>query len=217
MSGGPPAKDGISSTDDAASAASPNASTTSTSAVESESISDSHDANCLGPPPRPAPPAETPADETQVGEWEPAIVPKFYGYYGAVEADGSLYDGRHRHCDEDDECLVSWPTRILLVEECGSPIEPRDLPRNEREKVFELIKRLHKAGFMNGSTYPRNMLSQPGPLSVPRKERSDASASYRIIDFGRSSVLSLLPEGRRRSFEAWCEEEVERAMRYLLL
>ena len=46
---------------------------------------------------------------------------------------------------------------------------------------------LHNAGFLQGSVYPRNMLIQPGPLTVPPSERSLASPSFRIIDFGRAN------------------------------
>ena len=45
---------------------------------------------------------------------------------------------------------------------------------------------LHHAGFLQGSIYPRNMLIQPGPLTLPPSERSLASPSFRIIDFGRA-------------------------------
>ena len=45
---------------------------------------------------------------------------------------------------------------------------------------------LHIQGFLQGSTYPRNILIQPGPLTVPPSERSLAVPSFRIIDFGRA-------------------------------
>ena len=44
---------------------------------------------------------------------------------------------------------------------------------------------LHHAGFLQGSVFSRNILIQPGPLTVPPSERSLASPSFRIIDFGR--------------------------------
>jgi hypothetical protein len=37
--------------------------------------------------------------------------------------------------------------------------------------------------------YSRNILVQPGPLSVPRANRSLDEPSYRIIDFGRGTSL----------------------------
>jgi hypothetical protein len=45
---------------------------------------------------------------------------------------------------------------------------------------------LHNAGFLQGSIYPRNILIQPGPLTLPPSKRSLASPSFRIIDFGRA-------------------------------
>ena len=45
---------------------------------------------------------------------------------------------------------------------------------------------LHEAGFLQGSVYPRNILVQPGPLTLPPSERSRESPSFRIIDFGRA-------------------------------
>ncbi|RDX52438.1 hypothetical protein OH76DRAFT_1345065 [Lentinus brumalis] len=150
----------------------------------------------------------------------PAVVPKFYGYYGALNADGTLHSERHTlqtYCDIDETCYVDWPTRLFLVEECGRPIQPYYMTREEREKVVALTERLHKAGFVNGSPYRRNMLSQPGPLSVPREERSQYTPSYRIIDFGRAEVLSLLPETRHEFFGDCCDADMMKTKRSLFL
>ncbi|KAI0752595.1 hypothetical protein C8Q80DRAFT_464461 [Daedaleopsis nitida] len=133
-----------------------------------------------GPEPEPEP--EHDADP------EPAVVPKFYGYYAKVAPDGTLQNDSHGgyHCDEDGTCTVKWPTRILLLEECGVPVDPYFLPREHREKCRSLIERLHEAGVAHLSTYVRNMLVQCGPLSVPPAERSMSTPSFRIIDFGRA-------------------------------
>jgi hypothetical protein len=37
--------------------------------------------------------------------------------------------------------------------------------------------------------YARNIVVQPGPLSVPPENRSLDEPSYRIIDFGRGKTL----------------------------
>ncbi|KAI0719747.1 hypothetical protein C8T65DRAFT_634986 [Cerioporus squamosus] len=176
-------------------AASPSDAVTTSESTQVSVWSDSHAANCLGPALQPATPAGTPPSETEA-VWEPAVVPKFYGYYGALNADGSLHSARHgsRRCDIDDECY-----------ECGRPIEPPCLKREEREKVLALTARLHAAGF------------PAGPLSVPREERSEDTPSHRIIDFGRAEVLSLLPESRHAFFEECCEDDMDRAKRYLML
>ncbi len=213
---------------------------TSESADEPPSVSHSHDADCLGPAAQSAASAELPrpASRMPVIEGGPAVVPKFYGYYGALNEDGTLHSERHglqTYCDIDEACYVDWPTRLLLVEECGRPIQPYYMTREERcvhlpqllfhcivdaaysEKVVALTERLHKAGFVNGSPYRRNMLSQPGPLSVPPEERSQYTPSYRIIDFGRADVLSLLPETRHEFFGDCCDADMMRTKRSLFL
>lgn len=55
-----------------------------------------------------------------------------------------------------------------------------------RTQLHAMFVNLHKAGFLQGSVYPRNILLQPGPLTLPPSERSYASPSFRIIDFGRA-------------------------------
>jgi hypothetical protein len=54
-----------------------------------------------------------------------------------------------------------------------------------RDTIVSLFERLHNARFTQGSTFERNILVQPGPLTVPRAERSLDNPSYRLIDFGR--------------------------------
>jgi hypothetical protein len=39
--------------------------------------------------------------------------------------------------------------------------------------------------------YERNVLVQPGPLTVPRANRSLDEPSYRIIDFGRGITVGV--------------------------
>lgn len=53
------------------------------------------------------------------------------------------------------------------------------------DMVANLFRRLHDAKFYQGSVYPRNVVMQPGPLTLPPAERSYDSPSFRIIDFGR--------------------------------
>lgn len=70
-----------------------------------------------------------------------------------------------------------------------------------------LLHRLHAANFTQGSFYERNILMQPGPLTLPRTERSFNDPSYRIIDFGRG----MCPGVNCGSTEEWCgEAELER-------
>ncbi|KAI0715992.1 hypothetical protein C8T65DRAFT_572489, partial [Cerioporus squamosus] len=134
----------------------------------------------------------------------PPIVPKFYGYYLPVDDDGNLVCRTHIKCKEDGTCDVDWPTRLLLVEECGVPVDPWDFAYDQRLECFSLFRRLHEAGFVQYSPYRRNMLVQPGPLSAPRRERSFAAPSFRIIDFGRGENKRIEREvGDARRFSRW--------------
>ncbi|PIL28866.1 hypothetical protein GSI_08912 [Ganoderma sinense ZZ0214-1] len=147
---------------------------------------------------------------------KPAVVPKFFGYYAAVDADGRVIDHDHSHpsCDKDDTCAVSWPTRLLLVEECGKPVVYRRLTHEQRIACYKLLKRLHAAGFTQGSVYERNILVQPGPLSAPPGERSDRTPSFRIIDFGRMKRREEFSSSMR--FAQECQQEKEWAYKTLV-
>jgi hypothetical protein len=70
---------------------------------------------------------------------------------------------------------------------------------------------LHKAGFLQGSVYPRNILMQPGPLTLPPSKRSLASPSFRIIDFGRAKykldfVRDAIGVDAWERYKEWLEE-----------
>ena len=49
--------------------------------------------------------------------------------------------------------------------------------------------RLHDAGFHQSSQYRRNVMIQPGPLTIKPSERSLAEPSFRLIDFGKGGRL----------------------------
>ena len=55
-----------------------------------------------------------------------------------------------------------------------------------RTQLNAMFLHLHNAGFLQGSIYPRNILMQSGPLTVPPSKRSLGPPSFRIIDFGRA-------------------------------
>jgi hypothetical protein len=70
---------------------------------------------------------------------------------------------------------------------------------------------LHNAGFLQGSVYPRNILMQPGPLTLPPSKRSLASPSFRIIDFGRGEhkqdfVRDVIGMDAWQRYKSWLEE-----------
>ena len=76
---------------------------------------------------------------------------------------------------------------------------------------------MHRQGFSHGHPHPRNMLVQPGPLSVPPALRSMATPSFRLVSFGRWRGLShALPKesvlGAKRAFEKGREIDVCLAM-----
>ncbi|KAH9903253.1 hypothetical protein C8Q73DRAFT_45000 [Cubamyces lactineus] len=147
----------------------------------------------------------------------PALVPKFFGFYAPAAENGSPIYREHSNCGRDDTCQTTWPTHILLLEECGKPIDPHSMSREEREKCYKLYEELHEAGFLQGSSYLRNMLVQPGPLSVPHAQRTMDTPSYRLIDFGRGEASSLLSGPRACSFDSWARSERRRAKRELML
>ncbi|OSD01006.1 hypothetical protein PYCCODRAFT_1370075, partial [Trametes coccinea BRFM310] len=160
---------------------------------------------------------EVPRD-IQRTEVIPAVVPKFFGFYVPVLPNGEVFRESHeRSCGRynDATCSVDWPTPILLVEECGNPIEPWYLEREQRYEIHNLWGRLHNLGFFHGSPYPRNMLVQPGPLSAPREQRSMDSPSFRIIDFGRGDTVLL--GCRKHWIDDWIKEEKSRVKRELRL
>ncbi|KAI9060047.1 hypothetical protein FKP32DRAFT_1734361, partial [Trametes sanguinea] len=159
----------------------------------------------------------SPSTTVKRSEVLPAIVPKFFGFYAPLLPNGEVFKETHQEsCGDDGYCSVSdWPTPILLLEECGEPINPSRWDRQQREKVYKLYERLHDADFIQCSSYVRNMLVQPGPLSEPREQRSWDSPSFRIIDFGRGEALSL--GCRNRWFETWMNDEKNRARRELRL
>ncbi|RDX52430.1 hypothetical protein OH76DRAFT_1433883 [Lentinus brumalis] len=152
-----------------------------------------------------------------------AIAPKFYGYYLPVDDTGNIKLNEHNDCSEDRPCRVEWPSPILLMEECGNPVQPSKFTADQRTECFSLILRLHHMDTVQGSFYVRNIMCQPGPLSVAPKERSYDTPSFRIIDFGRGKCWEWeLKEGgdvekRRFEFARRIGDEVARARSELLI
>ena len=105
-----------------------------------------------------------------------AVVPQFYGYYVP---------------EKTYAAASSYLSPILLIENCGIPIEPISLNMDDKQECASLMYRFHEAGWNHESFAPRNILVQPGPLSVwpPFRGLQDIS-SFRLIDFGRSMECS---------------------------
>ncbi|KAJ7906202.1 hypothetical protein B0H13DRAFT_1619636, partial [Mycena leptocephala] len=138
-----------------------------------------------------------------------AVVPKFYGYYVPHEEEDEDEDAA-RTDEKDALCAFkrsasyqAWNkvSPILLLEECGSPILPQKFTADDRSECYSLALRLHYAEFTQGSFYIRNILRQPGPLTVAPSARSDRTPSFRIIDFGRGEHWPYLLEAAKKENE----------------
>ncbi|KAI0351698.1 hypothetical protein OH77DRAFT_846935 [Trametes cingulata] len=137
----------------------------------------------------------------------PAIVPKFFGFYSPLQEDGTVHRPvcvrHHDHGRSYCYAEVEWPMSLLLLEECGSTADifRPDIPTAIRDGFRQLFLRLHAEGFLQQSSQSRNMLVQPGPLSVPRADRSMETPSLRIIDFGRGMTAAS-------AFRSYADQEL---------
>jgi hypothetical protein len=104
-----------------------------------------------------------------------AVVPQYYGYYVSEDTGDR---------SEKNEVYLS---PILLLENCGVPVDPETLGIDDREECASLFFRFHHANWVHGSVAPRNVVVQHGPdLTEPPGRREIATKSFRLIDFGRS-------------------------------
>ncbi|KAJ7721338.1 hypothetical protein DFH07DRAFT_857864 [Mycena maculata] len=127
------------------------------------------------------------------------VVPNFFGYY---IPDGAGYDAGD----------IAAPSPILLLEDCGGPIDPQNLSHDNKAECFSLFLRLHLSGFLQKSAFKKNILVQPGPLTVPPANRSLQSPNFRIIDFGRAMQR---PRGNQKEWLDEKETEVKEVQRVL--
>lgn len=81
---------------------------------------------------------------------------------------------------------------ILLVEHCGTPIEPSALTLDQKQECATMLHRFQRGGWAHNSCYDRNIVSQFGPLEAwPSLRGLDpAKRSFRLIDFGRSRPIA---------------------------
>ncbi|KJA16531.1 hypothetical protein HYPSUDRAFT_1064337 [Hypholoma sublateritium FD-334 SS-4] len=100
-----------------------------------------------------------------------AVVPQFYGYY--VPEDGQAKDGEYL-------------SPILLLENCGTPVNVDDLNIDDRNECASLLFRMHAEGWLHNSFFPRNVLMQYGDITQWPAFRQEKDRRFRIIDFGRS-------------------------------
>ncbi|KAI0797291.1 hypothetical protein BC629DRAFT_1502772 [Irpex lacteus] len=116
------------------------------------------------------------------------VVPKFYGYYVPIK----IKEGKEVMYEEKD---LNAPSPILLMEECGEPVNPAKFTVDMRSECYSMMVRLHYAGFVQNSFFVRNILVQPGPLTAPPEKRSKKTPSFRLIDFGRAVAYKRFVEG----------------------
>ena len=67
----------------------------------------------------------------------PPVVPKYFGYYIPANADALR---GHPDCGPNGTCSTDWPLPIILMEDCGSPIELHQM--NERHRYVSPLVRL---------------------------------------------------------------------------
>ncbi|PBK63526.1 hypothetical protein ARMSODRAFT_942310 [Armillaria solidipes] len=123
-----------------------------------------------------------------------AVVPQFYGYY--VPEEGEAKDGEYL-------------SPILLLEDCGVPVDVDQLDLDDRHECASLLFRMHCEGWLHNSVCPRNILVQHGDMGDWPICRKQEDRRFRLIDFGRSR--SFTPEdtsfGNLRAGEEWqCQE-----------
>ncbi|KAG1788551.1 uncharacterized protein HD556DRAFT_1245010 [Suillus plorans] len=108
-----------------------------------------------------------------------ALCPQFYGYYTPDNPTGGKYRGRRRYLSP-----------ILLLEHCGSEIDPDKLCQDDRQECASLILRFNRAGWLHGSLATRNIMWQQGKPTEWPIERPHSVKSFRLIDFGRSAKVN---------------------------
>ncbi|KAK7033694.1 hypothetical protein VNI00_012694 [Paramarasmius palmivorus] len=116
-----------------------------------------------------------------------AIVPAFYGFYTKV----------------GDEGKETYFSPLLLLEDCGDPIDPSELNLDDRHECSALLFRFHHHGWIHGSFYPRNILMRRGDHADYPMEKNHEDKRFRLIDFGRSRYLEDLAEDDERGRDEW--------------
>ncbi|KAI0064498.1 hypothetical protein BV25DRAFT_1852313 [Artomyces pyxidatus] len=108
-----------------------------------------------------------------------AVVPQFYGYYVPESLQAAL----------GEDAPPEYLSPIMLLEDCGTPIDPTTLNLDDRSECASLLFRLHSAGFTHGSVFERNIVMQLGDIEDdPRKKTQDRR--FRLIDFGRTTEVN---------------------------
>ncbi|KAJ4480193.1 hypothetical protein J3R30DRAFT_3331787 [Lentinula aciculospora] len=118
-----------------------------------------------------------------------AIAPIFYGYYTKAGASNGYF------------------SPILLLEDCGKPINPSKLDFDDRQECAALILRLHYHGWTQGSFWPRNIVMQHGDHADFPLMKSANDRRFRLIDFGRAKFLGDAKDST--SADQWDKERFD--------
>ncbi|EIM84222.1 uncharacterized protein STEHIDRAFT_100239 [Stereum hirsutum FP-91666 SS1] len=122
-------------------------------------------------------------DPTPVG----AVVPQFYGFYQPAVGEDETGDG-----DAEKREKKRYRSNILLLEDCGQPINVDELDIDDRQECAALLFRLHFNHWTHNSFYPRNILVRQGDISETAssgpaiRHRYTCKRRFRLIDFGRA-------------------------------
>ncbi len=138
----------------------------------------------------------------------PPVVPKFFGYYLLLKPDGRLFfelSEGHGECGEDGTCGVAWPPAILLIEDCGVPIQPSLFSDAHRYVILSLSLSTHMPdlavcadGTATASSTAYTALGSSRDSSPSRHGRRRCSSSP-----GRSLCRAMRARTRRRASALW--------------
>ncbi|PPQ84582.1 hypothetical protein CVT25_015785 [Psilocybe cyanescens] len=101
-----------------------------------------------------------------------ALVPQFYGYYVLETRSPKLLGTSNTEEEGREDMRSAYLSPLLLLEDCGHPIDPRSLSVDDRNQSGSLIYRFHEEGWLHGSVARRNILRQPGPITAWPSERA---------------------------------------------
>ncbi|KAJ7739705.1 hypothetical protein DFH07DRAFT_965689 [Mycena maculata] len=127
-----------------------------------------------------------------------AVVPQFYGYY--VPSAGARIQAKG-----------AYLSAVMVLENCGVPLDPAVLSPDEKKECWSLLYRLHHAGWTHESVATRNIMMQPGPMTSPQGwMRGTQATSFRVIDFGRSLYCGTEEERsdtKKQQYKGGAEEK----------
>uniref|UniRef100_A0A0W0GEJ5 Protein kinase domain-containing protein n=1 Tax=Moniliophthora roreri TaxID=221103 RepID=A0A0W0GEJ5_MONRR len=128
----------------------------------------------------------------------------------AREHDGEVFvEGAMNDEDSGSEEKEMYFSPLLLLEDCGDPIDPEKLNLDDRHECAALLFRFHHHGWTHGSFFPRNILMRRGDHADYPMERSEKDKRFRLIDFGRSRYLEDLAADDEKGRNEWDKTRFE--------